>query len=54
MNKVELKFAISNLKKTIYYAECANKFSPKAVREEIIEELKVELILHQAKLREIE
>lgn len=53
MNKIELKFAISNLKKAVYYAECANKFKKNIVEHKIIEELKVALIIAQVELNNI-
>lgn len=54
MNKIELKFAISNLKKAIYYAECTNKFKKNAVSEKILEELKIALIITQMEFKKEE
>jgi hypothetical protein len=49
MNKVESAFLKSNIKKAIWYLECANKISPGSVDEKIIEELKMTLLLIKIK-----
>ena len=54
MNKVELKFLISHIKKAIFNLECANKFKANSVDSKTIEELKLILFEHQLKLKEEE
>ena len=54
MNKVELRFLISHIKKAIFNLECANKFKEGSVDTKVIEELKLVLFEHQLKLKEEE
>ena len=50
LNKCELAFLLSHLKKAIYNLECANKLVPNSIDEKLIEELKCILIEYKIKL----
>lgn len=54
MNKVELKFLISYIKKAIFNLECANRLKANSVDSKVIDELKLTLFEHQLKLKEEE
>lgn len=52
MNKVEIKFFLSHIRKAIWNLECAKKFDFEAIDDKIIEELKYKLIGYEIKLKE--
>lgn len=52
MNKCEFAFMVSHLKKAIYNLERAKAYDDKIVKDEVIEELKENLLLWKIKFEE--